>query len=132
MTDCNPSDYVKWDSLKDHCGDKHAADMMWAKTVVEESKKDRSEIKERVSKIEAFKDKFLWLFLVASLGIIATNLIGPRLMPHDSGVRELKGYIAEVAGELKDQKQLIEVGNKISLENQEKLKVVNKKLKLTD
>lgn len=121
--DCDPKDYMTWDAHEKLCDQKFE----WVRESKDQSAKEREAMKEDISRLEGFKDKLLWVIIVASIGVIATNLIGPRLTPQP-GVSELKGYIAELVGVVKDQQELIETGNKISMENQEKLKVINKKL----
>lgn len=101
----------------------------WLESVIEHTMAEHADVKERVSKLEILKDRMFWVILVATLGIIATNIIGPRLVPPQEGIKELTGYIAIVTEELRDQKTLIESKNKVSQENQTRLNQLEKLMK---
>lgn len=79
MADCDPGDYLKRIEHSDICDRRHEAAMDWAHEAVKAGEVDRMSIKTRVDKLEAWKDKLFWVILLAAIGIIATNLIGPRL-----------------------------------------------------
>lgn len=67
------------------CDKQHEAAMEWAHEAVKAGETDRTGIKQRLDKLEMWKDKLFWLVLVAAIGIIATNIIGPRLAKNGEG-----------------------------------------------
>jgi hypothetical protein len=127
--ECDPKSYVTWDEHERYC-DSRMDTIHESKKVSEQDRKalrkDISNLESDIVRLEGFKDKLLWVIIMAALGIISTNIIGPQLSKNME-VSELKGYIAELAGTVKDQQSLIETGNKLSQENQERLKSMERR-----
>ena len=118
MTDhvCNPAQHPTWPELKSHCEEKHDSQMEWAKEVIKASKDDRETTKDRVTKLENWKDKLFWVILLAAIGIIATNIIGPKLARNGD---------AEMMMSIKNE---VREGNAISMQNQTKIQKLEERL----
>lgn len=120
---CNPAEYIKWGEIKEHCEDHHDSMYKWASTNIKASEADRKDTKDRVIKLEGFKDKLLWVIILASVGIIGTNILGPMISKSSDTnqlsnivqkiedsvkeVRELKGYFSIMSSEQSEQKKII-------------------------
>ncbi len=126
--DC--SQYLKREEHEKICAKQHEAEMEWAREVVHHSEGDRKNLWEEVAELKKIPGRFqTWFIVLLCAGILAPYVTS-RITSNgnDSSMRELKGYVAEIAGVVKDQQTLITEGNRISEENQRKLQHLEKRL----